>query len=336
MNVLKVLLSNRCIHNCLYCVNRVGHKGPRASFRAEELAQVFLALYHQGRVRGLFLSSAVERDSQWTMTEMIKVAELLRKKYQFRGYIHLKILPEVGADFIEEAVCLATRVSVNLEAPTPSTLNRIAPEKDFGTIWRQLEFLKTLREKRKTSFDFTTQFVVGAGGERDREIMKTAFLLYRKVGLARIYYSAFQPISGTPLEDFPPVSTWREHRLYQADFLFRKYGFGFEELLFDGKGNLPLSMDPKTTWALQHPEFFPIEINRASFHELIRVPGIGIVSAKRILEVRRQSLLSDPKILKGLGVRIEKALPFLLFQGKRFSSPVQLSLFPQEPWVSNF
>ncbi|MEN3185986.1 MAG: radical SAM protein [Atribacterota bacterium] len=327
VNVLKILLSNRCIHNCFYCVNRVDrcHK-EAASFTAVELVRLFATLYHQGMVRGLFLSSAVERDAARTMTEMMKVVEILRFKMQFRGYIHLKILPEVSADFIEEAVRLSTRVSVNLEAPTPSALRCIAPEKNFEDIWNTLRYLKCLKDKRVARFDFTTQFVVGASGETDREIMQTTSLLYREMKLARVYYSAFQPIAGTPFEDLPPTSTWREHRLYQADFLLRRYGFGFEELCFDREGNFPLTVDPKTSWAVRHPEFFPVEVNQAPFEALVRVPGIGPVSARKIMTIRVREPLTQPEALKALGIQVEKALPFVLFRGKRFTRGLQLSL----------
>jgi putative DNA modification/repair radical SAM protein len=330
VNVLKILLSNRCIHNCFYCVNRVESNRYLASFTAEELVRLFVTLYNRGMVRGLFLSSAVDKDPVRTMSEMMKVVEILRYRLRFRGYIHLKILPEAGASFIEEAVRLATRVSVNLEAPTPSSLARIAPEKNFKSLWQRLEFLKSLKESQRTHFDFTTQFVVGAGGETDREIMSTTATLYKKMKLARAYYSAFQPVAGTPLADLPPASTWREHRLYQADFLLRKYGFCFEELCFDEEGNLPVAVDPKTCWAVQHPEFFPVELNTAPLETLIRVPGIGILSARKIVELRTHEPLTRPEVLKTMGIRIEKALPFVLLRGKRFTGPVQLSLFQGE------
>lgn len=330
VNVLKILLSNRCIHNCFYCVNRIERNKNLAAFTAEELARLFVTLYNQGMVRGLFLSSAVDKEPARTMSEMIKVVEILRYKARFQGYIHLKILPEAGADFIEEAVRLATRVSVNLEAPTSLALSRIAPEKDFSRLWKRLEFLKFLKERKVAHFDFTTQFVVGAGGETDWEIMKTTSVLYGTMKLARAYYSAFQPVTGTPLEDLPPTSTWREHRLYQADFLLRKYGFRFEELYFDEKGNLPLTVDPKTLWAKQHPEAFPVELNSAPFEVLVRVPGIGPLSARKIMEVRAHEPLTQPETLKALGIRVDKALPFVLFRGKRFARPFQLSLFQEE------
>lgn len=330
VNVLKILLSNRCIHNCFYCVNRAERRKDAVSFTAEELAQLFIMLTNQGMVRGLFLSSAVDSDPARTMAEMIKVVEILRVKARFRGYIHLKILPDVGTDFIEEAVRLSTRVSVNLEAPTPAALCRIAPEKNFGNIWDTLRYLKHLREKKVAHFDFTTQFVVGAGGETDRDIMQTTFVLYREMQLARAYYSAFQPVAETPLEDLPPASTWREHRLYQADFLLRKYGFHLEELCFDGEGNLPLTVDPKTSWAARHPEFFPVELNRAPFETLIRVPGIGPLSARKIIEMRVREPVTRPEMLKALGIRVDKVLPFVLFRGKRFARPTQLPLFQEE------
>jgi predicted DNA-binding helix-hairpin-helix protein len=264
------------------------------------------------------------------MEEMIKVAEILRHHYHFRGYIHLKVLPEVGFDFVEEAAKLATRISVNLEAPSPEYLARIAPEKDFGRIFEKFLWFRKLREKGEgMPGGFTTQFVVGASRERDRDILKVTAALYREFGASRVYYSAFQPVVGTPLEEFPSVSTWREHRLYQADFLLRRYGFSYEELPFASDGNLELSRDPKTLWALQHPEHFPVEVERAPYEVLIRVPGIGPLTAKKILELRREGTRISPEVLSRLGPFARKALPFLLFGGKRARAVAQLSFFEE-------
>lgn len=331
--VLKILLSNECTHNCLYCVNRAGRLYPRATFTAEELARLFVEFHRRGLVQGLFLSSAVFRKASSAMEEMIKAVEILRFSYRFQGYIHLKILPEVGFDFVEEAARLATRISVNLEAPSPRYLERIAPEKNFSRIFEKFFWFKALQREGKLRGGFTTQFVVGAAGEQDREILRVTASLYREFGAQRVYYSAFQPVAGTPLEDVPPVSTWREHRLYQADFLLRRYGFSYEEIPFGNDGNLPVSKDPKTLWALRHPEYFPVEIHRAPYEVLIRVPGIGPETAKRILELRREGVSITPGALKKLGPFTERALPFLLFRGKRAPVFCQSSLFPEEALV---
>jgi predicted DNA-binding helix-hairpin-helix protein len=220
---------------------------------------------------------------------------------------------------------------VNLEAPSLEHLRRIAPEKDFARIFEKFSWFRELQTKGKLRGGFTTQFVVGAAGEKDREILKVAAVLYQEFQAQRVYYSAFQPIVGTPLEDMPGVSTWREHRLYQADFLLRKYGFSFEEIPVRDDGNLFLSKDPKTVWALQHPEYFPVEVHRAPYEVLIRVPGIGPETAKSILALRRQGVRITPEVLKKLGPSTARALPFLLFRGKKaVSSFSQPSLFAEE------
>lgn len=327
--VLKILLSNECVHNCLYCANRISRPSPRATFTAEELARIFMDFYRRGLVQGLFLSSAVFHEAPKAMTEMIKVAEILRFSYRFPGYIHLKILPEVGFDFVEEASRLATRISVNLEAPSPEFLKRIAPEKDFSRIFEKFSWFKKLQEKGALRGGFTTQFVVGAAGEKDRDILKATAVLYRDFQAQRVYYSAFQPVPGTPLEDMPFVSTWREHRLYQADFLLRRYGFSYEEIPFEEDGNLPVTKDPKTAWALRHPEYFPVEVHQAPYEVLLRVPGIGPETARQILHLRREGVSITPEGLRKLSPSAARALPFLLFRGRKVSSPRQLSLFAE-------
>ncbi|HSV31974.1 MAG TPA: radical SAM protein [Atribacteraceae bacterium] len=325
-NLLKILLSNHCSHNCYYCSNREGRLGVRSRFTAEELVRLFLLLHQQKRVRGLFLSSALDRNPYRTMEEMLKTADLLRRQHRFGGYIHLKILPESPSDYIEEALRLATRVSVNIEAPTPEHLRSIAPQKDFARIWSQFVLLREYARKGlKAAAGFTTQLVVGGSKENDRQIIETIAGLYREYGMARAYYSAFQPVDRTPLAEKQGESTWREHRLYQADFLLRKYGFQPEELIFDQGGNLFLKTDPKKVWAINHPEFFPVEINRATYQELLRVPGIGPVSAKKILTTQRLAPFREAESLRKLGVRTGVAASYLLINGKRASG--QLSLF---------
>ncbi|MEI6157698.1 MAG: radical SAM protein, partial [Atribacterota bacterium] len=328
-NLLKVLLSNHCIHNCYYCAHREGKAGGSSTrFVPEELARLFISLYQKGTVRGLFLSSAVDRNPFRTMEDMLKTTEILRRRYRFPGYIHLKILPESTPDYIETALHLATRVSINLEAPGPGYLKAIAPQKNFENIWRKFILLRDYsRRGLAPRAGFTTQLVVGGSDESDREIMQTISLLYQDFSMTRAYYSAFHPVPGTPLSEREPVSTWREHRLYQADFLLRRYGFQREELVFDGKGNLPVETDPKTLWASKHPELFPLEVNTASYSLLLRIPGIGPVCAKRITRARKETLLTTLESLQKIGVRTGHAAPFLLLAGKRIQKPEQLSLF---------
>jgi putative DNA modification/repair radical SAM protein len=327
--LLKVLLSNACANDCRYCVNRASHPFRRTSFSSEELAGSFIRLWESGRVGGLFLSSGVVGGADRTMERMIKTVEILRLKHRFRGYVHLKILPGAGYSLVERAVQLATRVSVNLEAPNRERLDRIATGKDFQQdLLLRMRWARELiaRQPGRRSKSQTTQFVVGAADETDREILEQTERLYRGMNLARVYFSAFQPVPGTPLDDRPPAPPLREHRLYQADFLLRTYGFDFAELAFDGSGNLPESADPKTIWARNHPEFFPLEINRAERRELLRIPGIGPASARTIVRARMRNRFHSLEELRGAGVWTRRAAPFILIDG-RLGGSSQLDLF---------
>lgn len=327
--LLKTLMTNACQNNCLYCVNRSGRDFPRSGFRPEELARLFMHLYDRKLVKGLFLSSAVFERPDVTMERMIEAVEILRFKYQFTGYVHLKVLPGASFDIVEQAVSLAQRVSVNLEAPNPERLKRIAPTKDFkqDLLLRMRWIYSLISEKDQGRTTQTTQLVVGAAGESDREILRTTDWLYRKLGLSRVYFSAFQSVPDTPLEGHPPTLPLREHRFYQSDFLLREYGFSFDELPFDPFGNLPLGLNPKLAWTLQHPEFFPLEVNRANRWELLRVPGIGPKSASRIVKFRIKDKFRTLEQLKGVGVVVKRAAPFILVGGK--PGEYFLDLFPR-------
>jgi len=326
--VLKVLLTSFCERNCHYCAFRAGRDAPRVAFTPEELAATFDEMQRRGLVEGLFLSSGVA-GSVRTMDRMLATVELVRRRYGYTGYVHLKILPDVEEAQIEQAVRLADRVSVNLEAPNPDRLALLAPRKDFGQ--GLMEPLRRAAEAiargqgRWTKLGLTTQFVVGAAGESDRELLTTAQRLYDELHLARAYFSAFRPIPRTPLEGHPPTPLARQHRLYQSDFLMRYYGFRFDEFVFDARGNLPLNMDPKVAWAQAHPEHFPVEVNRAPRAALLRVPGIGPISARRILQARQRGTLRFLSDLRKLGVVVSRAAPYVLLAGKR--PPLQLSLF---------
>jgi putative DNA modification/repair radical SAM protein len=329
INLLKILLTNACENDCYYCANRASRNFRRLSFTPEELAYAFDQMHRKGLVKGLFLSSGVCNAGR-TMDRMIATVELVRQRYAFPGYVHLKILPGATFAHVERAVQLANRVSVNLEAPNPERLARIAPPKDFTThLLQPLQWANRLIEEesqgRRASVSQTTQFVVGASGETDRELLSTTARLYREVDLARVYFSAFQPIVDTPLEDHPPTPPLREHRLYQSDFLFRQYGFTFEDLVFDDSGNLPTEADPKLMWAQAHPECFPVEVNRASREELLRVPGIGPTSASRILKLRGKGEFCELSDLCKIGTVSKRAAPFILLKGK--PPPFQLSLW---------
>ncbi|PMQ00944.1 MAG: putative DNA modification/repair radical SAM protein [Dictyoglomus sp. NZ13-RE01] len=326
VRLLKTLLSNDCIHNCYYCANRRERSFERISFSVDELVKLFLEMKRRNLVDGLFLSSAVTKSPKRTMEDMLKVAEILREKYKFTGYIHLKILPESDEDYIIRALELSDRVSINIEAPDAKYLEKIAPEKNFSHLVKKIGLINKLFSKGlKPKYGFTTQLVVGASNEKDYEILSIVNNLYKDYNLNRAYYSAFQPISNTPLEDLPPTPTWREHRLYQADFLLRKYHFSLEDIIFDEKGNLYLDKDPKLIWALNHPEFFPIDINKASYEDLLRVPGIGPIRARRIVNQRKTSLIKDIKDLEKLDIPIDKISPFILINGKKPKELSQLS-----------
>ena len=329
VTLLKVLLTNACERDCAYCANRRGRDFRRVSFTPEELARTFEEMWRRGQVEGLFLSSGVCGRSGQTMDRMIATVEIIRQRIAFPGYVHLKILPGATPAHIERAMQLATRVSVNLEAPNPARLARIAPSKDFtAALLEPMRWVQRLRQEsegRLAPAGQTTQFVVGAAGESDREILTTADLLYRQVGLTRAYFSAFQPVPDTPLAGHPPTPLWREHRLYQSDWLLRKYGFTFEELVFDEDGNLPRQADPKMMWATAHPERFPIEVNRASREELLRIPGIGPRAAARIVRLRKRGKFRELSDLRRVGAIPKRAAPFVLLDGRR--PPYQLPLW---------
>ena len=316
--MLKVLQASGCERSCIYCVERCGGQGRSFALRPEQLAGAFMDLHSQGRVFGLFLSSAIHGTAAATMDRMLGTAELLRKRHAFRGYIHLKMIPGSRPNQIERAMALATRVSVNMEAPTAAHLARIAPGKKFDEqiLAPMRQVARAIERGQFARAGQTTQFVVGAAGEADREVMGAADSGYRDLKLARVYYSAMQPIAGTPVAERVPIPFAREHRLYQADFLLRSYGFSLDEIHFDEAGALPLHTDPKTLWAQKHPERFPVEINRARLDELVRIPGIGPRSAKRLLAMRLKECLRDVAALRAAGASWKVASPFVLLDGK--------------------
>ncbi len=329
----KVLLSNACERDCGYCANRASRDVRRVTFTPDELAATFDELVRRRMATGLFLSSGICGSPHRTMERMIAAVELVRTKYHFRGYVHLKILPGVERAAIERATQLAQRVSVNLEAPNPERLARLSGTKEFHheLLLRMRWAYECAMARGGKAVDQTTQFVVGAAGEADYELLSTTTRLYAEFKLARVYYSAFQPVSDTPLEGRAPTPAIREHRLYQSDFLLRQYGFSFDELVFDRAGNLPHAADPKLMWAQTHPEWFPVEVNRADRECLLRVPGIGPRSAARILALRRQRAFRDVESLKRLGINVQRVAPYILLAGKR---PVaQLPLWPLEAFA---
>lgn len=320
--LFKVLLSNVCENDCLYCCNRRGNDCRRSSLAPDELVRAFLALNDSNLARGLFLSSALAGSGAATMERMLAAVEALRRRHGFRGYIHLKILPGADRAMVEQALRLADRVSINLEAPSAERLARLSDDKHFPALEERLRWAAELRRQGSGApAGLTTQFVVGAAGESDAELIATAGRLYREYDLARVYFSAFRPLPGTPLAGSPAAPAARELRLYQADFLLRHYGFTPSDFVVDGAGNLPLRVDPKLAWALAHPEVFPVDLNRADLPLLLRVPGLGPERARRILAARRDGALRSVEQLRALGVPLSRAGPFVALAGRRVATP---------------
>ncbi|MBA3882259.1 MAG: putative DNA modification/repair radical SAM protein [Chthoniobacterales bacterium] len=324
VSLLKILLTNYCIYDCLYCINRVSSDVPRARFTAEEVVQLTLDFYRRNYIEGLFLSSGIIRNPDYTMEQVIAVARTLRIDHQFRGYIHLKTIPEASPALIEEAGRWADRISINIELPTEIALKELAPEKDLVRteaamtgIKERIEQSKAERRDNPKGRSFapagqSTQMIVGATDASDRVILARASSLYEQQKLRRVYYSAFSPIpdasSKLPLVAPPLV---REHRLYQADWLVRFYGFKAQELTRDAKPDLDLAIDPKLSWALRNRHQFPVDLNKAPRGLLLRVPGLGTKSTERILKVRRWHKLRVEDLPR-LRVSVKKVLPFVI------------------------
>src|SRR5262245_21447123 len=300
------------------------------TFKPDELATTFISLQRDRRVDGLFLSSGIVPDANTTMEKMLATVERLRLKEGYTGYIHLKLIPGASFEYIERAVELADRVSLNLEAPNQARLNDLAPDKEFaGSMWGRMawaaELMKRARQKgRQAAKSLTTQFVVGAVGESDRELLETVQRAHRELGLWRAYFSAFHPIERSPFADQPAEDPTRALRLYQSDFMIRDYGFSYAELPFDDQGLLPRDKTPKQAWA-DHNLHEPVEVNRASRQQLLRVPGIGPKSADRIIESRRDARLQDLAQLRALGVTTGWAASYVLLDGRR--AAVQLRMW---------
>ena len=326
--LLKTLLTSACERDCTYCGVRKGRDFPRATFSPDELAGLFVKLHRNGLVDGIFLSSGVAGGGPRTQDRLIATAEILRRRHSFHGYIHLKIMPGAERDQIVAAMRLANRVSVNLEAPNPERLVRLCPHKDFSReLLQRLRWIEEIRREEAGPWpSSTTQFVIGAAGESDLEVLSATEFLHQQVGLARAYFSRFEPVPDTPLQDLPPAPPIREHRLYQSSFLLRDYGFSVEELPFDRGGNLPLGTDPKLAWAKQNLSHSPVEVNTAKRRELLRVPGVGPKRADRILAARREGRVRHLADLRHLGIPVGRASPYVLLDGHRPAQ--QLSLWP--------
>ena len=320
--LFKTLISNECVNNCKYCPLRAGRDSRRCTLRPEELGAAFLDYYRRRVVSGLFLSSGVGKSPDAAMERINTTARLLRRQ-KFKGYIHLKIIPGASEAAICEALSLASAVSLNIEVPAEEHFQRLCTSKNYSRdVLQPIQLISRLTAKGAaySGVKHTTQFVVGAGRETDKEIVNSMGRLYKQLGLSRVYFSAYQ--RGLGAADLPGESAaasnadmlTREHRLYQADWLIRKYGFREDEIPFEQNNNLSLSVDPKEMWAVLHPEFFPVNVNKAAGNELLRVPGLGPVTVERILKLRqsgrRLSALSE------IGVRgklLQKAQGYIRF-----------------------
>ena len=329
--LLRILMTNACSFNCHYCPMRRDRNMPRALLKPHELVRMFLEARRRGWCEGLFITTAIPGRPVRVMDDLIEVLELLRNTHRFSGYVHVKIVPGAEAAQIERITALATRVSINLEAPCGETLSAIAPEKSYDATFATLSRARTLivNEQRLLADGWTrnplrpggasgmtTQFVVGATNDSDRTIVNRVSELYSAGGVHHVHFSAFRPIRDTPLETRAAAPALREHRLYQADYLLRYYGFSVGEVVYQHNGNLPLEHDPKVAWALANPEHFPVDVATASYQALVRVPGIGVVTARRIVNERRASIIRDLSDLRTLGVQTGRAAGFLALKGR--------------------
>jgi len=321
--LFKTLVSNVCTNDCKYCPLRQQADLRRASLSPDETAEIFLDYLHRRKVSGLFLSSAVPGSPDGAMARLNAAAEILRNKHGFRGYIHLKIIPGASSAAIEQAVSLATAVSLNIETPGQRNLERLSKKKDYiRDIIEPMKLISrlTARGSRYSRVKQTTQFIVGAAGESDADIVKYTWGLYDRLKLQRVYFSAYQkglgdkslPAEQAAVEKPDDVFT-REHRLYQVDFLFRKYGFGESDIIFDNSGRLSLNCDPKETWAANHAEFFPVDVNHASRNALLKVPGLGPVTVDRILQRRKTAKIRRIEDFTKPTRRLLKTEKYLLF-----------------------
>lgn len=321
VSLLKLLYTNRCIYDCAYCLNRRSNDHPRTAFSPKELADLTWQFYRRNYIDGLFLSSGVWHNPDYTMEQMLQAVRLLRQEYRFCGYIHVKIIPGCSPELLQQAATLADRISSNIELPSNDSLRQLAPEKDGPTILNALRQGHNLQQQSQTEQHLrhqpqylpggqSTQLIVGASPESDYTILHLANSLYKQLELRRVYYSAYIPVNEAEASNKQPP-TQREHRLYQADWLLRFYGFTLQELVDKRQNQLDPHLDPKSSWALQHPEFFPVNVNSASREELLRVPGIGVLGASRIVQQRRFRAV-DSQHLRRLGIAWKRARHFII------------------------
>lgn len=334
--LLKTLLTSACERDCFYCPFRARRNFRRATFKPAEMALVFSQMHQAGVAEGLFLSSGVAGGGVRTQDQLIDTAAILRGRLAYRGYLHLKMMPGTERDQVLRSMQLADRLSVNLEAPNTERLKRLAPGKIFfEELLQPLKWAHELRQSlaperfgRRRWPSLVTQFVVGGAGEDDLEILSTTHALTRQLKLGRVYFSAFNPVPDTPLENQAPEDPWREHRLYQASFLIRDYGFELEDLPFTSARRLPLDRDPKQAWAEENLAGVRVEVHQAEEAELLRVPGIGPKGAAAIISARRQARLRDIGDLRRLGVLADRAAPYILINGRAPAQQMPLFATP--------
>jgi len=328
ISLLKVLLSNSCVYDCKYCMNRRSNDVPRVTFTPRELAELTIAFYRRNYIEGLFLSSGVLRNPDYTMEQMCGVLQLLREEYRFRGYIHAKTIPGASPELVTRLGSLADRISVNLELPSEASLQLLAPDKPKRSILRPMGLIRDQIEGNRTDLAVyrhapqfapagqSTQMIIGATPDSDFQIMRLAESLYKKYTLKRVFYSAYIPVGGSDLLPVgQPVPLLREHRLYQADFLLRYYGFSAGEILSEQSPSLDPLLDPKCHWALRNLHCFPIEINRADLETLLRIPGIGPTGARKIVTARKSGALRFED-LKKMRIVLRRAAYFITCSGK--------------------
>lgn len=352
ISLLKILMTNNCIYNCEYCINRRENDTKRATFTPEEIANLTMNFYRRNYIEGLFLSSGIIKNPDYTMERLVKVAEILRYKYNFNGYIHMKAIPKASQDLVKRMGLLVDRMSINIELPTQKALSLLAPEKKIADITRPMNKVKNEmmvygedRKKFNHTPKFlpagqTTQMIIGAGRESDLEIIKTSEKLYGNYGLKRVYYSGFVPVVKSKFtEGIDKTPLLREHRLYQADFLMRGYKFKADELLTAKDANFDLAIDPKSNWALNNIERFPLEINTASYYDLMKVPGFGRTYANRIIEARQFRKLTYDS-LRALKISTKRAQHFItvngVYRGLRFKNKNELKTLMSAPDNSNY
>jgi len=320
ISLLKILLTNFCVYDCVYCVNRRSSNVPRARFTVEEVVELTLAFYRRNYIEGLFLSSGIIQSPDYTMEQLVRVARTLRTEHRFAGYIHLKTIPDAAPELIDAAGRWADRLSINVEMPTEGGLKSLAPEKDLGDIRSAMGRLRlsideAKAEKKAPRFapaGQSTQMIVGADAASDRDVLTASTNLYINYRLRRVYYSAFSPIpDASKILPLKPPPLVREHRLYQADWLMRFYGFAADEIAPAGDdGMLSLDMDPKLAWALRHRERFPVDVNRASREMLLRVPGLGVKTVDKLIAMRAHRRIRYDDLVR-LRVPVKKVAPFV-------------------------